>query len=132
VNAEAQTGSASHARARVAPVSGRGVIGVDIALTSSAVPLRQRAGGRAPVSDVGGLALAVPVEWLDALAAAVADRLSVDAVSPWMTRAAAAVYLGVPVSRLEKDRTVPSHLWDGRRLYHRVELDEWLLAMGAK
>ena len=41
-----------------------------------------------------------------------------------MTRAQAADYLGLPLSRLEKDRRIPSHR-DGRRvLYHRAELDE--------
>jgi excisionase family DNA binding protein len=44
--------------------------------------------------------------------------------SPWMTRAQAAEYLGLPLSRLEKDRTLPVHK-DGRRcLYHRDELDD--------
>jgi excisionase family DNA binding protein len=40
-----------------------------------------------------------------------------------MTRAEAADYLGLPLSRLEKDRTIPVHK-DGRRcLYHRASLD---------
>ncbi len=43
-----------------------------------------------------------------------------------MTRAEAADYLRVPLSRLEKDRTVPTHRWDGRVLYARHELDAWL------
>jgi excisionase family DNA binding protein len=43
--------------------------------------------------------------------------------SPWLTRHEAARYLSLPVSRLEKDRTIPCHR-DGRRvLYHREELD---------
>lgn len=46
--------------------------------------------------------------------------------SPWMTRKEAADYLRVPVSRLEKDRTVPSHRWEGRVFYARPELDTWL------
>ena len=88
----------------------------------------------APTAEVGGHSLPVPAEWLDALAELVADRLSGVPVgtSPWLDRKAAAVYLGVSVSRLEKDRTVPSHRWEGRVLYHRVELDEWLLGMGPR
>ncbi len=38
--------------------------------------------------------------------------------SPWLDRKATpAAYLGVSVSRLEKDRTVPAHRWEGRVLY---------------
>lgn len=87
----------------------------------------------APTSEVGGHALLVPAEWLDQLVELVADRLSLEqpGSSPWLTRKAAAVYLGVPVSRLEKDKTVPFHPWEGRIMYHRAELDEWLLAMGS-
>jgi excisionase family DNA binding protein len=45
--------------------------------------------------------------------------------SPWMTRKQAAEYVGLPLSRLEKDRTIPCHR-DGRRvLYHRDELDAY-------
>lgn len=78
--------------------------------------------------------LPVPDEWLDELAARVAERLAgtVSSASPWMDRRAAAAYLDVSVARLEKDRTVPCHRWEGRVLYHRAELDEWLLAMGAR
>ena len=47
--------------------------------------------------------------------------------SPWLTRAQAAEYLSLPVSRLEKDRTIPCHREGRRVLYHRNELDEWLL-----
>jgi excisionase family DNA binding protein len=48
--------------------------------------------------------------------------------SPWLDREAAARYLSLPVSRLEKDRKIPSHR-DGRRvLYHRDELDAYLRA----
>jgi hypothetical protein len=57
-------------------------------------------------------------------AAIVVEQLR--AQSPWMTRAQAADYLGVPASRLEKDKNVPRHRWDGRVLYNRVELDAWL------
>ena len=49
-----------------------------------------------------------------------------DTVSPWLTRAEAAEYLRVPLSRIEKDRTIPSHRWGGRRLYRRDELDAFV------
>lgn len=50
--------------------------------------------------------------------------------SPWMTRAEAAEYLRLPLSRLEKDRNIPSHRDGGRVLYNRRELDEYFLALG--
>ena len=57
----------------------------------------------------------------------VLEQLGGATVSPWMTRAEAAEYLSVPVSRLEKRRDVP-HVREGARiLYHRNELDRWLL-----
>ena len=76
--------------------------------------------------------LTLPAETLEEIVAAVRERLGADLgqASPWMTRAQAAEYLGVPVSRLEKDRRVPSHRWDGRVMYHRGELDEYLLGFG--
>jgi hypothetical protein len=118
--------------------NGRPVVdnGVDIA-TASATD-RGLSSGVAGVSAAArhadGLALPVPPEWLDALAGLVAERLRLlgEPVSPWMTRAQAADYLSVSLARLEKDRTVPAHRWEGRVLYHRGELDEWLLGMGAR
>jgi hypothetical protein len=50
--------------------------------------------------------------------------------SPWMTRRQAAGYLSLPVSRLEKDRSIPCHRDEGRVLYHRDELDAHFLAKG--
>lgn len=74
------------------------------------------------------LTLALPPEALEAIAQRaaelVADRQSDG--SPWLTRKEAAAHLRVPLSRLEKDRTVPCRRWEGRILYHRVELDAWL------
>jgi hypothetical protein len=70
-------------------------------------------------------------ESFEAIVNAVVERLGAEiGSSPWLTRAAAAEYLGVPVSRLEKDRRVPSHAWEGRVMYHRGELDEYLLGFG--
>jgi hypothetical protein len=48
--------------------------------------------------------------------------------SPWMTRRQAALYLGCPLSRLEKDKTIPLSRWDGRCFYDRRELDEFMQA----
>ena len=46
--------------------------------------------------------------------------------SPWLDREAAARYLSLPVSRLEKDKTIPCHREGPRVLYHRDELDAHL------
>jgi hypothetical protein len=57
----------------------------------------------------------------------VLERRDAISASPWLTREAAAAYLGLPVSRLEKDRAIPRHR-DGRRvLHHRDELDAFFL-----
>lgn len=60
----------------------------------------------------------------------VVERLGSDGGSPWRTRRQAAEYLGLPLSRLEKDRTLPCHRDGGRVLYHRAELDAHFLALG--
>ncbi len=60
----------------------------------------------------------------------IVEQLGTASGSPWPTREQAAAHLSVPVSRLEKDKTVPAHRWDGRVLYNRGELDEWLLEFG--
>ena len=86
-------------------------------------------GGHSRLKKVPERELTLSAESLEAIVDAVRDRLSpeLSPVSPWLTRAQAAEYLGVPVSRLEKDRRVPSHRWEGRVMYHRGELDEYLL-----
>jgi excisionase family DNA binding protein len=62
----------------------------------------------------------------------VLERNGTASGSPWLTRDAAAAYLGLPVSRLEKDREIPCHR-DGRRvLYNRDELDTFFLHRGTK
>lgn len=76
------------------------------------------------------LALSLSPEAVEAIAdraaGLVLERLEREA-SPWLTRERAAVYLGLPLSRLEKDKAIPCHR-DGRRvLYHRDELDRFLL-----
>lgn len=72
------------------------------------------------------LALSLPAEAVEAIAERAAE-LVIERIeresSPWLTRAQAATYLSLPLSRLEKDRRIPCHR-DGRRvLYHRDELD---------
>lgn len=81
-----------------------------------------------------GLTLSIPPEALEALAQRAAEIMldqQTDTASPWLTRKEAAEYLRVPVSRLEKDKSLPAHRWDGRVLYHRAELDEHLLGLEA-
>jgi excisionase family DNA binding protein len=74
----------------------------------------------------------LPKELLEAIAARAAElalqRLD-DQRSPWLTRRQAAAYLGLPLSRLEKDRRIPCHKDGGRVLYHRPELDAYFRAL---
>jgi hypothetical protein len=73
-----------------------------------------------------GLAIMLPPEAIEAIARRAAELVREElGASPWMTRQQTAAYLGVPVSRLEKDRTIPSRKWEGRVLYNRHELDQW-------
>ena len=77
--------------------------------------------------------LPVSGELMQAIAARAAE-LVLDSLggrsSPWLTRGEAAEYLGLPLSRLEKDRRIPCHRDGGRVLYHRDELDAHFLAHG--
>lgn len=83
-------------------------------------------GGNGNTGD--GLQLLLAPAAVEQLVDQVAERVREELAgsSPWLTRQAAAEYLGVPVSRLEKDRTVPTHRWDGRVFYAKDELDGWL------
>lgn len=76
--------------------------------------------------------LQLPAELLEAIARRAAqlalERLS-DERSPWLTRPQAAAYLGLPLSRLEKDRRIPCHKDGGRVLYHRDERDHYFRAL---
>jgi excisionase family DNA binding protein len=70
---------------------------------------------------------------VEALAEAVARRLEprlAGTSSPWLTAEQAATYIGAPLSRIRQltmGNQLPVHR-DGRRvLYHRDELDRWLL-----
>jgi len=78
-----------------------------------------------------GVAITLPPAALKQLVDQVAERVRAElsSASPWLTRQQAAYYLQVPLSRLEKDRTVPSHRWDGRVLYDRRELDAWISSL---
>jgi excisionase family DNA binding protein len=79
----------------------------------------------------GRLSVSVPPELVERIALRAAElvleRLGNGAGSPWLTRKEAAAYLGLPLSRLEKDRTIPCHREGRRVLYHRTELDAFLL-----
>ena len=46
--------------------------------------------------------------------------------SPWLTRPEAAVYLSLPLSRLEKRKDIPCYRDERRVLYRRDELDQWM------
>jgi excisionase family DNA binding protein len=76
--------------------------------------------------------LELPPELLESIAERAAE-LAADLLreegSPWLTRQQAAAYLGLPVSRLEKDRRIPCHKDGGRVLYHRAELDNYFQAL---
>ena len=73
--------------------------------------------------------LTLPPETVELIAGRVAELLAEQ--SPWMTREQAAGYLQLPVSRLEKDKTIPCHQDrpGGRVLYHRGKLDAHFLAL---
>jgi hypothetical protein len=77
---------------------------------------------------MSGVHLELPVALVDQIIDEVTARVraELETSSPWLTRTQAADYLSVPVSRLEKDRSVPAHRWDGRVFYDRRELDAWL------
>jgi excisionase family DNA binding protein len=64
---------------------------------------------------------------LDALAAALAERLHLQNGSPWMSTAEAAEYLRVSVRWLRQHlHQVPHSKVEGRLFFSRTELDAWL------
>ena len=64
---------------------------------------------------------------LDALAAALAERLHLANGSPWMNTAEAAEYLRVSVRWLRQHlHQVPHSKVEGRLFFSRNELDAWL------
>lgn len=64
---------------------------------------------------------------LDALAAALAERLRLSGPSPWMTTAEAADYMRVSVRWLRQHlHQVPHSKVEGRLFFSRRELDAWL------
>jgi hypothetical protein len=74
----------------------------------------------------GAVPLSLPPDAVEAIAERAAE-IVVERLqwvsSPWLTRAQAATYLGLPLSRLEKDKAIPCHRDCRRVLYHRDELD---------
>lgn len=81
-----------------------------------------------------GIDLHLDDDDVERLAAAIARRLDrrlgAGIASPWLTADQAADYIGAPISRIRQltmGDEIPVHR-DGRRvLYHRDELDRWLL-----
>jgi excisionase family DNA binding protein len=68
-----------------------------------------------------------PSPELDALAAALAERLRLSEPSPWMTTAEAADYMRVSVRWLRQHlHQVPHSKVEGRLFFSRRELDAWL------
>jgi len=64
---------------------------------------------------------------LDALAAALAERLHLHNGSPWMNTAEAAEYLRVSVRWLRQHvHQVPHSKVEGRLFFSRTQLDSWL------
>jgi len=64
---------------------------------------------------------------LDALAAALAERLHLGNGSPWMSTAEAAEYMRVSVRWLRQHLyQVPHSKVEGRLFFSRTELDAWL------
>jgi hypothetical protein len=64
---------------------------------------------------------------VDALAAALAERLQLSEGTPWMNTAEAAQYMRVSVRWLRQHlRQMPHSKVEGRLFFSRVELDSWL------
>ena len=64
---------------------------------------------------------------LDALAAALAERIHLQNGSPWMNTAEAADYMRVSVRWLRQHlHQVPHSKVEGRLFFSRTELDAWL------
>ena len=64
---------------------------------------------------------------VDALAAALAERLQLSDGTPWMNTAEAAEYMRVSVRWLRQHlRQMPHSKVEGRLFFSRAELDGWL------
>ena len=76
------------------------------------------------------LGVTLPPDVLEAIAERAAqivlERLNGSAVSPWLTLADAAAYLGWSRQRLYKRRDVPRYKHGGRVMYRRDALDAFL------
>jgi excisionase family DNA binding protein len=88
---------------------------------------------------VSDFRLSVPDDFVEAIATAVAAKLSNGtagaAPSPWLDAKGAAEYLACSVSRvrtLTMTGDLPAHRDGGRPLYHRDELDAYVRKGGAK
>ena len=64
---------------------------------------------------------------VDALATALAERLQLSDITPWMNTAEAAEYMRVSVRWLRQHlRQMPHSKVEGRLFFSRAELDGWL------
>jgi helix-turn-helix protein len=84
-------------------------------------------------ANEGDLMASQPIEThvshadLDALAAALAERIHLQSGSPWMNTAEAAEYMRVSVRWLRQHLfQVPHSKVEGRLFFSRTELDTWL------
>jgi excisionase family DNA binding protein len=92
--------------------------------------------GAAEADGMSGIDLHLDDDGVERLAAAIARRLQGRlgaGGTPWLNADEAAAYIGAPISRIRQltmGGEIPVHR-DGRRvLYHRDELDRWLLDGG--
>lgn len=83
-----------------------------------------------------GLSIPIPDTLVDALARAVAERAvellhtELDQRTPWMTTDEAVAYTRIPLGTFKQMAAagqIPSHGEGRRNLYHRGEIDQWLL-----
>lgn len=97
--------------------------------TSSTADAGNGSTGATRHSSGAALHLELPADVVSEIVDQVANRLSNELAeaSPWMTRQEAAAYLRWPTSRLEKRRDVPHVKDEGRVMYHRPTLDQWML-----
>jgi excisionase family DNA binding protein len=83
------------------------------------------------VSASSGITFAMSPEAVELIARRAAELVLEQQAqtSPWLTTREAAEYLRWPQSRIEKlaaANAIPRRKHEGRNLFHRAELDEWL------
>ena len=86
-----------------------------------------------------GLALLIPPELIDEIAALVEERLAAHERREYLDSAGAAAYLGISRGRLDKlssgaivtTAAIPFRWEDRRRVYVRQQLDAWIDSGGS-